>query len=143
MTPSDRPGGSSDMDEDVFVAAFETAALPAAAFRHRDHLRLGYIYVRRHGFEEALQRIADGLRRFTAAHGKPDRYHHTITVAFMALIAERLHDSGDPGSFARFAAANPDLLDVSVLYRYYPRDLLFSERARRGFILPPPQRSAA
>ena len=34
------------MTESEFVAAFEDASLPETAFRHRDHVRLAWIYLR-------------------------------------------------------------------------------------------------
>jgi hypothetical protein len=128
---------SAAMHDDAFLAAFEALTLPPAAFRHRDHVRLGYLHARRCGFDEALHRVAHGIRRFAQKHGAATRYNETITTAFMALISQRLAEQGDPGSWPRFADANPDLLEMSVLYRYYPRELLFSDAARRAFILPP------
>jgi hypothetical protein len=132
-----------DLDDDRFLAAFEATALDAACFRHREHVRIGYLYLRHNDFDTALQRVAAGIRRLAAAAGVPGKYNETITVAFMALIAERLWEGGDHGGFPGFAEANADLMTMDVLYRYYPRDLLWSECARRSFILPPPADRAA
>lgn len=67
----------------------------------------------------------------------PDKYHETITAAWMLLIADRMGDA--PHSvWTEFARANADLLqrEPSPLARYYSRDTLSSERARRGFVMP-------
>lgn len=58
-----------------------------------------------------------------------------MTIAFLAVIAERLEADGQT-EFAAFAAANPDLMTKSVLARWYSAERLASEAARRTFLLP-------
>jgi hypothetical protein len=67
--------------------------------------------------------------------GSPAAYHETITVAFLAVIAER---SGADAfaDFEAFACANRDLMDKSVLGRWYTPDRLGMDLARRTFLLP-------
>lgn len=123
------------MSADEDLAAFEAGALDLAAFSHRDHLRMGFELARRAPFTEATDRFARALRRLATAAGKADRYHDTVTVAFMALIAERLGEA--PGQdFAAFEAANPDLFDRRVLLGWYDEARLNSPAARRSFVLP-------
>ena len=130
------------MTDAEFLASFEDSSLPNSAFHHRDHVRLAWLYLRRHSPLEALTRFADGLRRFATANGHPGLYHETITWAFLLLIRERMErgDHGDTaaGSWEEFAAANPDLLTwkPSVLDRYYRPETLGSELARRIFVMP-------
>ena len=60
-----------------------------------------------------------------------------ITWAYVALIHERM--LADPSmDWPAFAAANADLLTwkPSVLDRYYTSETLFSDLARRTFVLP-------
>ncbi len=123
------------MTETEFVQRFEDATLPSDAFHHRDHVRLAWLYLRRYPALEALTRFAEGLKRFAAAHGHPGLYHETITWAFLFLIRERM--AGEE-TWDDFAAKNPDLLTwkPSVLDRYYEKETLFSDRARRIFVLP-------
>lgn len=126
---------------DDFVARFEDCTLPNSAFHHQDHVRLAWIYLRRHPPLEALARFAEGLRRFATANGHPGLYHETITWAFLLLIRERMerHDGGPAGgTWEDFAAAQPDLLTwkPSVLDRYYRPETLGSELARRVFLMP-------
>ena len=80
--------------------------------------------------------MAAALRRYATSLGKPDRYHDTITVGFLALIRARLSERGDAGGWRAFAAANPDLLDRGLLLRHYPAQQLQSALARRVFVLP-------
>ncbi len=119
---------------DAELDRFEAGGVDPATFRHHDHIRLGFAMLQRHPFTEAADRFARGLKAMTARIGRPEAYHETITIAFLALIAERME--GHAG-FDGFIAANPGLLDKAVLKAWYPADRLSSPLARRTFVLPP------
>jgi hypothetical protein len=76
------------------------------------------------------------IRTYAASLGKADRYHETITVAYVALIRQTLYERGDGGGWQGFSQANPELLERDLLLRFYPRSQLESELARRIFLLP-------
>lgn len=120
-----------------FIRSFEDCTLPNSAFHHRDHVRLAWLYLERYPVLEALARFTEGLKRFAAANGHPGLYHETITWAYLFLIRERKAEPGGE-TWEEFAARNPDLLgwNPSVLDRYYARETLQSERARRVFVMP-------
>jgi hypothetical protein len=123
------------MDEE-FLSALERCELPAEAFTHAAHVRAGYLYLCSGGFDAALGRMRCAIQRYAAHLGKPDKYHETITVAYLALIHERLNEGGDAGGWASFKERNPDLLERNLLLRHYRRTELDSDLARRTFILP-------
>jgi hypothetical protein len=58
-----------------------------------------------------------------------------MTVGFLAAIAERQFRS-QCSTWDEFAAQNPDLLDRSILRRWYSREELATELARKTFVLP-------
>ena len=87
------------MTDGEFLAALEACTLPASAFRHADHLRAAYLYLRAGSFAGAIARVTTTLRRYAASQGKPERYHETITVAYLALINQHLQDRGDAGGW--------------------------------------------
>jgi len=89
----------------------------------------------RHDFAETVLHYSRALRALTARAGKPEAFHQTVTIAFLALIAERMA-RGQADDFAAFVRANPDLLEKSVLGRWYGPEPLASEAARRTFLLP-------
>jgi hypothetical protein len=125
------------MPAEEFVRAFEACTLPPAQFRHRDHVRLAWLYLRELGLPEALLRFATGLRRYAAAIGKPDLYNETITVAYLTLVNERMARQGPAPDWDGFAAANQDLFrHPDALRPYYRDDTLRSALARRAFLLP-------
>ncbi|HEX9945573.1 MAG TPA: hypothetical protein VGG03_26470 [Thermoanaerobaculia bacterium] len=126
------------MTDTEFVQRFEDCTLPNSAFHHRDHVRLAWLYLRRYPALEALARFAGGLKRFAAANGRAGLYHETITWAYLFLIHERMAEADAGETWEEFVAQNADLLawNPSILDRYYERETLFSERARRIFLLP-------
>lgn len=128
-----------DMSDEDFVRAFELRSLPPGAFDHSGHIRLAWIYLQRHAADEALHRFAWGLRRYAAHLGVPDKYHETITWALFALINQRMAGEKDR-DWEEFQAANPDLFEWpgGVLGRYYSRETLNSDMARRIFVMPDP-----
>ncbi len=132
-------GGAGFSDADSrWIEAFEAATLPDGAFHHRDHVRTAWIYLRRLPPATALDRFARGLRRFAEAKGKPGLYHETITWAYLLLIRGHMERDGSEGSFDEFAARHPDLLawNPSILDSYYRRETLWSDLARRVFVMP-------
>ncbi len=130
------------MTDDDFLARLEDGSLPAEAFRHRDHLRAGYLYVHRLGFAGAIAAISQALRGFAAAKGKPGLYHETITVAFIALIHRHYAEDGCGGDFVAFTSRHPDLFKPGLLERFYPPGQLTGAEAKAVFVLPDRERFA-
>lgn len=132
------------MTDEQLVALFESTELPADHFTHGNHVRVAWWYLRHAPLPEALARFSAALQRFAAAKGAHGKYHETITVAYVLVIAERL-DGARGLSWTEFAAANPDLLarHPSVLASYYSDALLASDRARRAFVMPDRSRKRA
>jgi len=124
------------MTDEEFLAALERCELPAEAFTHAAHVRAGYLYLRAGGFDAALGRMRAAIQRYAAHLGKPDKYHETTTVAYLALIHERLSGRGGAGDWAGFQEQNADLFERDLLLRHYSRSELESDLARQVFILP-------
>jgi hypothetical protein len=116
---------------------FVDTTLPAAEFHHQQHVHVAWLFVRQHGMPAALAAFTGAIKRFADAKGATGLYHETITWAFLLLIADR--QARQPAdSWEDFAAANADLLTwkPSILERYYSKELLSSELARRVFLMP-------
>ena len=57
------------------------------------------------------------LRALARADGKPESYHETVTVAFMALVADcRKRDGARELTKEEFTADNADLLAWALLF---------------------------
>jgi len=116
---------------------FVRGELSPGGFAHREHVRMAFEMLRRHDFAESALHFSRALRTMAQRAGKPQAFHQTMTIAFLAVIAERL-DGGQWPDFAAFVRDNPDLLDKGALARWYRPERLASARARRTFLLPDP-----
>jgi hypothetical protein len=126
-------------DVEAELARFAEGDCDPANFPHREHVRMGFEMLLRHSFPETALHFSHALRKMAVRGGRPEAYHETITIAFLALIAERIGGARD---FESFSSLNPDLFDKRVLERWYSRERLASESARRTFLLPGSANSA-
>jgi hypothetical protein len=117
---------------------FLNGQLSAAEFPHREHVRMAFELLGRHEFAEATLHYSNALRVITSNAGHPEAFNLTITVAFLALIAERMA-AGSAQDFEGFARAHPDLFDKGLLARWYRPEQLASALAHRTFLLPDPR----
>ena len=124
------------MTDDAFVLAFEKCELPAEAFRHREHLRLSFIYLRRHGFDGARVRISEVIRRYALHNGAAQKYHETITIAWLRIVQGAMANVPAGASFEDMLRAFPELLNKGVLMEFYSSELLATDRARGAFVEP-------
>jgi hypothetical protein len=119
-----------------FLQALEACELPESAFGHAAHVRAAYLYLREMGFAESLVRMRRTIQNFAEHLGKPDRYHETITVAYIALIQQHIAERGHGGGWSGFARENPELFRPTLLGQFYSQAQLESPMARRIFLLP-------
>ena len=84
----------------------------------------------------ATARMADGLRRFSASRGVPEKYHHTVTCAWVRLVAAAIADTPEHTCFDDFIEAHPDLLDKNALARCYSPLVMNSVAARTRWVEP-------
>jgi hypothetical protein len=131
--------GELALDDDALWAAFGAAALPAQAWTHRAHLRVAWMFLRRHPLDEAHVLLRVGIIRLNAFHGlieTPARgYHETLTRLWLSLIASLMPAADAPSSSA-FVDANLDALGKTAALRHYSRERLTSVRARAVFVEP-------
>jgi hypothetical protein len=125
-----------------FLERFEDQTLNEAEFRHGDHVRLAWLYLQRLPLSEAISVFSRGLKEFATRFGKPDRYHETITLAYLLLINERMARRPACSDWTDFATGNADLLTWKggILDSYYRPETLSADLARRVFVFPEPYR---
>jgi hypothetical protein len=123
------------MTDDELVHAFESCELPGESFRHKQHLRLAWVYLRRMPHEAAADAMERGVRRYAAHHGAAQKYHHTMTLVWMKLVAAAMaaHPSQD---FEGLLRVHPALLDKLTPGRFYSSERLESSAARAGWLEP-------
>ena len=125
------------MDPSELLDRFLDTTLPADQFHHQQHVHVAWLFIREHGMPDALREFTAAIKRFADAKGATGLYHETITWAFLLIIAERQART-NASNWEEFAAAHPDLLvwKPSILNRYYSKELLASDLARRTFLMP-------
>jgi len=130
---SDAPPGPADPELAVILPAITG---PGGQFRHRQHINLAFYAVRRYGMPGAVGTICGWIRQIAAYERAPQKYHHTVSRAWVELVAH--HVAADPGcaDFEVFAARNPALLDKRLLGRHYRSSTLAAGPARRGWVEP-------
>ena len=114
---------------------FETRTLPNDAFRHREHVRLTWIYLTLEPPDVVSDRLCRSLLELATGHGVAQRFHTTLTMAWVRII-ESERRSYPEKSFDALVVACPTLLDKDAPLAYYSRQRLFSDEARREFVEP-------
>src|SRR5215831_9069962 len=119
-------------DEEVsrLVKTFETCAIHPAEFRHYMHLAVALWYLKHFPYDEASQKIRQGIRRLAAAYGKTG-YHETITLFWLEIVRRFLANghSGEP----IFVAANKlasEYGNKNLIAEYYSEAALGSAKAK-------------
>ena len=131
------------MTDEELLRAFEGLTLPFAQWTHRTHVRVGFVYLSRFGFGEALARMRAGVKAYNAHHAVPegpDRgYNETTTHAFLHLIAATMAAYGQllptPDAVS-FCDAHPQLMTRFALRLFYSPARRMDPRAKAEFVEP-------
>lgn len=122
--------------DEEFLGAVESATWPGERFGHREHVRLGWLYLRRHGPAEGYTHIQRTIQRYATSLGAAGKYHETVTRAWSAHVYEALRETPGLEPFETFMKAHPELLNGGLLERHYRKETLDSEEARREWVEP-------
>ncbi|HWY51364.1 MAG TPA: hypothetical protein VNW72_07760 [Chthoniobacterales bacterium] len=123
------------MSDVEMTRALERGEIANENFRHASHLHVAWIYLSETtSVDQASARMRDALRRFAASVGKPEKYHETITLFWVRLLALAREASGE--TLEKLVAANPQLLEKNFPLAYYSRERLFSDKARTRWLEP-------
>jgi hypothetical protein len=109
---------------------------PDQPFRHRQHIHLAFVAVRRHGTPTAVDKVCAWIQQLTADQQAPQKYHHTVSRAWVELVAYHLSADPDHAEFDVFVQRHPALLDKRLLGRHYRSATLAAAQARHGWTEP-------
>src|SRR5207248_5661053 len=114
------------MDDAELLRQFESLELPFAQWTHRAHVKVAYLYLCAHPFEEALRRMRKGVKAYNAANQVPESptsgYNETTTQAFLHLIAAVRAAYADTFAVAtadEFCDVHPQLMTKHALRLFY------------------------
>jgi hypothetical protein len=123
-------------DDAAFAEHIENCRISNSGFRHADHIYLAWIYLRRHDYPQAEARMRESIRRLAAHAGAPHKYHETITIAWMRLVAVGIALSPKAGTFAEFSRSHPWLFDKDSVLAFWSRERLMDDAARARWVDP-------
>jgi hypothetical protein len=127
-------------EDDKFLEAFETKALPLEEWHHQQHIKVAYLYLRKYRFEKAMEKMREGVKAFNAAKGIPEAlergYHETMTQAWLRLVYFTLCEYGPAESAEAFYEQSPQLQQKKILRFFYTKDLFTSWQAKKEFVEP-------
>jgi len=87
--------------------------------------------------DRATERMAAGIRAFARHHsGTLEKYHDTITRAFVRLVAAHLRETPELDNFTAFAVAHSRLFHPDLPFAFYSKSRLMSAEARTGWLEP-------
>jgi len=125
-------------DDRSFQKQVEACDFPATRFDHRSHLRLAYIYLVDSDVETAIERMRSALIRLLEHAGvdPAEKFHETLTQAWVLAVFHFMKQTENCESSNGFIDRNPDMLDSRIMMTHYSEEVLFSKKARRGFVDP-------
>ncbi len=133
---ADQRGNRSGEPPDQFGDLMAEVMAGAGRFGHREHVHLTWLAVRRLGVPAAIGLVSDGIRRTARYAGAPQKYHATVSRAWVEIIGYHVAADDGAADFAAFIAGNPALLSKRLLSRHYSSAMLASPRARAGWAEP-------
>jgi hypothetical protein len=128
------------MNDAELLERFELQAISSAAWTHRLHVRMAYLYLRAHPFDEALARIRSGIQRLNAANQVPEGpqagYNETVTVAWARILQTLIVEQGAAATSDEFVDQQPQLLCKTLLRLFYSRGIWTEQDCKTQFIEP-------
>jgi hypothetical protein len=126
-----QPAGSAPAFGELMAEA--TAA--TGRFGHREHVHLTWLAVRHYGVPAAVGLVSDGIRQTARYAGAPQKYHATVSRAWVELVGHHAAESRED-HFAAFAGHHRALLDKRLLTRFYRPATLAGQQARSSWVEP-------
>jgi hypothetical protein len=132
MTSDDAGTQAADPTFETLMAEVMTTA---PRFGHRQHVHLTWLAVRSCGTSKAISLVSEGIQRTAIYAGAPQKYHATVSRAWVELVGH--HVEADPApDFDAFVELNTALLDKRLLTRFYRSATLAAAPAREGWVEP-------
>jgi hypothetical protein len=124
------------MTDVELTRALEHGEIVNERFHHLSHLHVAWVYLSESScVEEAAAKMRNTLQKFAASAGKSEKYHETITLFWVHLLAGT-RAVGSRESLQQIVQANPRLLEKNFPLAYYSPERLFSDKARSSWVEP-------
>jgi hypothetical protein len=121
------------------VHAFERGTISRNDWKHAEHLTVALYYLSRRDFDAAYTKMREGifslLRQFGVDFSKEMPYHETITVFWLKPV-EECRQTRNENLIAEIYNEIIEKFDKDYPLKFYTRERLFSDEARKTFIAP-------
>lgn len=131
------------MNDTELIRQFEDCTLPFDRWTHRAHVKVAYLYLSQHGFEDGLVRLRRGIKAYNAANRVPEGtlmgYNETTTHAMLHLIetTRRAYAASHPARDAdAFYDMHPQLHSKHILRLFYSPQRRVEPQAKSTFLEP-------
>jgi hypothetical protein len=123
------------MDDTEFLRTFLAGWPAGERFGHREHLRIAWLVIDRHGPELAAEVVGERLKAMAIAAGVAPLYNETMTRFWIRLLAHVRAATGVE-SIDEAIAKVPMLLDKNLAQRHWSRTVMFGPEARAAWVEP-------
>ena len=133
-----RYGSEAELAE--ILRKFEDATIGRDDWKHAEHMVVALFYLHEMDLEAATAKMRSGIlnllvRGFEVDLSKEMPYHETITVFWMRLVNDYLNRTNG-GSLLDKANELAALYDKDHPLKFYSKEVLFSDAARKAFVEP-------
>lgn len=119
------------------VESFENGTISREEWGHTEHLIVAFHYASENNFETAITKMRDGifnlLKAFEVDLSKEMPYHETMTVFWMRTVFD-FAKSKNGCSIVESCNEMIKTFDKDYPLKFYTREFLFSDQARKYFI---------
>lgn len=126
-----------ELSDSEFSIQFQNCSLDPSNFDHEAHLRLVWIQIEKHGFQQALINIQHQIQKFVKHVGAEEKYHKTLTITAIEIV-NHFKKKQTSNSFKEFILEFPDLKNnfKGLIEHHYSYDIFKSVKAKKEYLEP-------
>lgn len=121
------------------VRGFESGTISREDWNHAEHLTVALYFLSHNDFDKAYKKMRGGifnlLKAFEVDLAKEMPYHETMTVFWLQTI-EDFRRAHDDYSIVEICNQMIEKFDKDYPLKFYSREFLFSDEARKNFKKP-------
>ena len=119
------------------IETFENATISRTDWRHLEHMIVANHYLSENDFDAAYKKMRDGIFKLLSAFevdlSKEMPYHETLTMFWLKTVDD-FRKTKNGCSALEMCGAMEEKFDKDYPLKFYSRELLFSDKARKKFV---------
>ena len=80
-------------NDEQFESLFSNCSLNPALFNHTAHIRLAFIYIKKYGLEEAIEKVSAQIQQFDRTHGDGTKFDPQLTEDSVRVVHAYMQES--------------------------------------------------